>query len=166
MAKEKYRSRSSEQALTISPAGTEYTNDYEIRIDGNNHKTLVKVGKHNHYNEIQSYLEETKIENILAKAALGDTTALNVTEGKYMDCLDMPKTLAEAQQTILNIKNEFESLPLEVREKFNFSPEEYVANYGTDEWSTKVGLIQAIEETSTEEITIEEKNVKEKSLNE
>ena len=42
--------------------------EYAYRIDENGMKTLEKVGEVDVYAQIQTYLEETKIENIIKRA--------------------------------------------------------------------------------------------------
>ena len=123
-----------------APTGDRYDKQYQMRIDENGHKSLHEVGKTDRYEKIQSHKEETDIKNIIAKATL-DPTVLNQKAGQYMDTTNMPTTLAEAQTKILDIKNEFNELPLEIRKKFDNSAEKYIAAYGTKEWAESVGLI-------------------------
>lgn len=153
--KPNFRSRTTGHERSITEAGTAYETTYEIELDENNHKTLKPTGKKHTYAEIQSYLEETKIENILAKALLGDTEALNRVEGKYMDTTEMPTTLAEAQNMVIKLRSEFNTLPLDIRRAFNYSPEEYIAAYGSESWAKTLGFVK--DETVTENITEETK---------
>ena len=82
------------------------------------------------------------IENILQRAQLGDEEALNRVNAQYLDTTDMPKTLAEAQNKIISIKNEFEKLPVDMRRQFDFSPEKYIQEYGTEPWMKTMGFIK------------------------
>lgn len=152
MEKNKFRTRSSGSMRFPTEAGSEYATTYEIELDEKNHKTLVATGKTHTYADIQSHLEETKIENILARALLGDDEALHRVEGRYIDTTEMPKTLAEAQNMIIKLTNEFEALPLEQRRAFNFSVEEYIAKFGTEEWATTMGYTkeEPVVEVATE----------------
>lgn len=81
---------------------------------------------------------EPKIENIIRRALGGDETALAVMHGQYMDVTEAPKTLAEMQQLVIKATNQFNELPLDIREKFNFDPGQFVAEYGTPEWLKKM----------------------------
>lgn len=118
-----------------TPAGEKLQETYEMEIDENGHKVLTRSPiKENIYEKIQESLEETKIENILRRAVGGDETALNVTQGAYFDATGSPTSLAEAQKMIIAITEEFYKLPLEVREKFDHSPEKYVHEYGSESW--------------------------------
>lgn len=94
----------------------------------------------NIYEKIQESAESVDIHNILERALRGDTTALDKVEGHYIDCSDMPTSLAQAQSLIMRVKDEFDALPIDVKAKFNHSPEQYVAEMGSDKWAEKTGL--------------------------
>lgn len=117
-----------------TPSGTGLLNLYQEEIkDGI--KSLTKTGIDNVYQAIQLDLESTKIENILHAAMMGDLSALKAREGSYCDATTMPKSLMEAQNLVLRMKTEFEKMPLEVKEKFNNSPDKYVELMGTKEFN-------------------------------
>lgn len=125
-----------------SPAGTATEPEYTEYVDENGHLSLKKTGEKPVYEMIQASLEETKIENIIRRATLGDPTALNNSIGAYLDTTEMPTSLAEMQDTIIRVKNEFEKLPLETRLKFDQSPEQYVQLYGTEKWLDIMGFTE------------------------
>lgn len=133
-----FYNRSNRPKTTPANPGTPEEPVYETDIDLRGHKFLVKTGMTSTYNRIQESLEETKIENILRRALGGDETALAVMHGQYVDVTDAPKTLAEMQQLVIKATNQFNELPLEIREKFNFDPGQFVAEYGTHEWAKKM----------------------------
>lgn len=122
-----------------TPTGDKEATTYQTRIDENGHKITEAVGKTNIYDRIQSSLEETKIENIIKRFTEGDMTAFRTGEPIYADITAAPKNLMEAQNMIIKITDEFNSLPVEVRAKFDHSPEKYVAMYGNEEWAAAVG---------------------------
>lgn len=146
MAAIPFKTRNNRNARSFTPSGSKMANTYEIQIDANGHKTLVKTGEENVYVLIQSELEETKIENIIAKVTMGDTTALEQRQGQFIDTTDMPKTLAEAQNMIIKITNQFEGLSTEEKAKFDYSPEKFISEYGTQEWAEKMNLIEKVTE--------------------
>lgn len=123
-----------------APEGSRMANDYEMQIDKKGHKILKCVGQHDIYPEIQSYAEECKIENIIARAAAGDMNALNARKAFYADITDTPRDLADAQNQILKLKNGFEKLPTEIKEKFDNSMERFVMTFGTEEWTKNMGF--------------------------
>lgn len=130
-----------------SEAGDKEATTYQTRIDENGHKITEAVGKTNIYDRIQSSLEETKIENIIKRFTEGDMSAFRTSEPIYADMREAPKTLMEAQNMIIRITDEFNSLPVDVRAKFDHSPEKYVALYGGEEWAKFVGYEIKKEET-------------------
>ena len=90
-------------------------------------KEIIESGKTNIYDMIQASKEETMVYNIIKRFQNGDLEALTKTKGIYGDFTNAPKTLAEAQQLIINAENHFNELPLGVRQEFNFSSSEYLA---------------------------------------
>lgn len=119
-----------------SPTEPEYT----MTIDKTGHKNLKQTGETNTYNLIQESLEQTKIENIIRRAEMGDPLALNMMNGQYLDVTDVPNTLAEAQNFVIKASQEFNKLPIDIKRKFDMSPEKYIANFGTKEWADKIGI--------------------------
>ena len=66
---------------------------------------------------------------------MGDLSALRAREGSYCDATTMPKSLMEAQNLVLRMKDEFNKMPAEVKEKFNNSADRYVELMGTQEFN-------------------------------
>lgn len=128
------RSRLSGTDRRFTESGRGFHTEYEIHIDEHGHKTLHATGETNLYAKIQESLEGTLIENILDRVRLGDKEALERVQGKYIDMEKLPKSLMEAQNKIIEIKNEFYKLPVDMRAKFDNSPEKYVQMFGTQEW--------------------------------
>lgn len=122
-----------------SDPGSQEAEIYEMTIDKKGHKKLECTGTKNIYDEIQSYADECDIKLIVARAAAGDTEALNQRQGMYADITDTPKTLAEAQNMIIKLSNEFDALPPEIRAKFDNSKEVFVNQYGTNQWAESMG---------------------------
>lgn len=114
----------------------------EMVIDENGHKTLKITGEEDIYEFIQASLEESKIENILKRATGEDLMKMALSENDIVDITGAPTTLAEAQSLIEATRNSFEKLPPAIKEKFNFSAEEYVAQYGSQKWMDALGLNQ------------------------
>lgn len=108
----------------------------EIKKDGS--KEIVKVGEKNIYEMIQADLESTKIENILHALAMGDLEALQQREALYFDATTMPKNLMEVQNLVCKAKQEFDTFPIEVKELFNYSADQYVAEMGSKEFFEKM----------------------------
>lgn len=144
--------------------GSEFAPIYEYEIDKKTGKRkLVKTGETNVYEKIQASLESTKIENIVKRYTQGDTSALMINQGDYIDISEMPTSMIELQNIIMKTKNEFMKLDPEIRNKFENSAEKYVSMYGSEEWMNLMGLVK--ENTKPKEET-KKKEVKEESTNE
>jgi len=89
-------------------------------------RVLIECGR-NPLNEfVQASLEETKIYNIINRYQRGDQAALNKVGGQFIDVVGMPTNLAEAQNALLSIERQFNSLPGEVKEKFGNNVNQFV----------------------------------------
>lgn len=140
------------------PTGNQMDNVYDYIITENLIKGLKKTGEVNRYEKIQKAADECKIETILAKAAV-DPSILQNRRGMFLDTSEAPKSLAEFENMRIRVIQEFGKLPLDVRKKFDNSPEKFVAEYGSEEWADKMGLkeleevkeaVEAITETPVE----------------
>lgn len=140
MSKENFASLLTKRGHYYSDPGSREAEVYEIIIDEKGHKVLECTGTKDIYEDIQSYADECDIKLIVARASAGDLEALNQREGYYADITNTPTTLAEAQNIILKLANEFDSLPAEIRAKFDNSKEVFVHSYGSTEWIDKMGF--------------------------
>lgn len=157
-----FRNRNNRGKGNKSNPGSGFATTYRVELDDKGHKKVVVDGETNLYASIQEHLEETLVQNIIDRASMGDEEALNRIQGQYIDATNLPKTLAEAQQKINNIRETFDKLPLDIRREFNFSAEEYVAQLGTEEFAKKVGIKT---ETKVEEEKVTKETGKEKVAN-
>lgn len=155
----KIRSRYTDHIATYTEAGRPMHNNYQIRINENGHKELYKIGEHNLQAEINAAAGECDIKTMLERLKGGDVEALNKAKAGYVDLTKCPKDLREAQDIVLNLKNEFNTLPIDIRRSFDHSPEKYIAEYGTNKWANIMGINNKIEE-KTEVITKEKEEVK------
>ena len=122
----------------FTPAGDHFLDIFQEEIDKDGKKELVHIGKTNVWDKIQEGKEATLIQNVLKACAMGDYSMLKQQEPVYIDATTFPKTLMESQNIVLKAKQEFENMPKEVREKFDFSAEKYVSEMGTKEFFEKM----------------------------
>ena len=113
---------------------------YGYEIDKYGQKVLVKTGETNLYEKIQASLEETKIENILKRVAMGDDTVMR-PDGIYADLTESPKNLIEARQQMQKLENVWNGLTNEVKKKYDFSLDKFIGQSGTNEWLIDMGLL-------------------------
>lgn len=112
---------------------------YGLEVDKDGVTQLVKKGKYDLYEYIQSHADSVDIHKILDRFQNGEVDALNKYQGYYADLTDAPKTFAEALNTVIKAKDLFNSLPLEVRAQFDHSPEQFIASLGTQKFIDAVG---------------------------
>lgn len=129
-----------------APTGAKTEMRHRGSIDLNGRRTLIKDKEVAIYDLIQSHREECEIENIIRRAVEGDYNALNAVNGVFEDITNCPSSIAEAQQYIIDAKNEFDKLPKEVKAKFEFNPEIYIAELNNDPktWLEKTGFAEEI----------------------
>lgn len=128
------------------PSGEKIEIRHRAVMKENGRRTLIKDKKVAIYDLIQSHREECEIENIIRRAVEGDYTALNAAHGTYMDITNCPSSIAEAQKYIIQAKEDFDNLPKEVKAKFEYNAELYIAmmSNDTEKWLENMGLAEKI----------------------
>ena len=104
--------------------------------------------------EIDSYLEETKLENIIRRASIDPDLAARLVPdvGKgIQDFTEAPETLAELQNIMLRAEQIWEDVPKEIKLKFDNDVDKFVASFGTVEWAKNLGIYTEPEEPKKEE---------------
>lgn len=102
---------------------------------------LMESGQEDLYASIQSHKDSCDIHILLARYANGDEMALSKVQGVYGDFTQMPKTYAELLNTVIAGENLFNSLPKEVREKFDHSLEKFmIAMDDMPSFLSKIGV--------------------------
>ena len=144
------RSRFSRPLSGFSPIGNGVQTVFEERlVDGV--RKLVKTGV-NPLNEfVQKSLADTQIYNILAKYERGNTDALNVSVGQFFDSSGFPKNLADAQNSIIKANRYFDSLPLDLRNKFDNSASVFLNSFFDGSMKERCPDLFSIKETIKEE---------------
>lgn len=111
--------------------------------------------------EIDSYLEETKLENIIRRASIDPNIAARIAPdlgGGIQDFTKMPQTLAELQNIMIRAEQIWNEIPKEAKIKFDNDVGKFIASFGTVEWAENLGIYQ---EKQTETKTIEATETKE-----
>lgn len=116
----------------LSEVGSGMKDTYKMHVDDDGKRELRKSGEFNQYAEIQSYKDSVSIDYILSRFVNGDETALSRAQGIYGDFTEMPKTMAELQQRIIDAEDLFYQLPLEIRAEYNHSPSEFYAQLDSE----------------------------------
>lgn len=120
------------KTLPCNP-GTKFLNKYQETIK-EGVRSLIPIGKTNVYDIIQSHAKEGDVKWIIAQFANGNLDVLRKSEPVYTDATTLPKSLMEAQNLCLRMKQEFEEMPSEVKKLFNYSADLYIEKMGTQEF--------------------------------
>lgn len=119
-------------------SGSRIEPQYIERYDEHGHPYLEHTGDVNTYEKIQSFKDECDINVLMQRYAAGDESVLR--PGYYIDTSAMPKTYHEYFNLMQEQKEKFSQLPLEIKNKFGNSFEEWAATAGNEEWATKMGF--------------------------
>lgn len=95
--------------------------------------------------EIDSYLEETKIENIIRRASIDPNIAARIQPnigGGTQDFTEAPQTLAELQNIMIRAEQIWAEVPKEIKLKFDNDVDKFIASYGTIEWAENLGILK------------------------
>lgn len=126
--RKKYKSVSGSPTLDI----------YEYHYDEKGVRELKKTDrKENVYARIQADYDATDINKLMARFALGDSSALDQRAGFYGDATKLPSTYAEMFDRVEACKQFFDSLPVDLKQSFDNSYEVYFATFGTDDFNKK-----------------------------
>lgn len=112
---------------------------YKERYDEDGNPYLEQVGEVNTYEKIQSYKDEVDPMSILARYAAGETTIM-ANPGWYIDTSKLPKNYIEWRNMMNEQKEKFDTLPLEIRNRFNNNFDQWAATAGEPEWLENMGI--------------------------
>lgn len=132
----------------FSHAPVEYTNPgnriktlYGPVFDDNGVMSLIETGKTDLYAEIQSHADSVDIHVILDRfAKTGDPGVLSRVQGAYGDFTQMPRTFAEALNTMVAAEQYFFGLPVEVRAQFGHDFHQFLASMDSPDFARKMGI--------------------------
>lgn len=135
-----------------APSGERVEDTYKVHYDKNGVRSLVKDGKKNTYDEIQSHAESVDIEVILKRFAHGDLSALGTSNPLYIDTTEMPDNYAEWFDMVQKSTDYFNSLAPDIRAQFNNSVEQFLAST----WNGAQEVEKAVEKAPESEVTSSE----------
>lgn len=95
--------------------------------------------------EIDSYLEETKLENIIRRASIDPDIAARIKPdigGGIQDFTDAPQSLAELQNIMMRAEQIWDEVPKEIKLKFDNDVDKFIASFGSVEWAKNLGIYQ------------------------
>ena len=152
-----------------SVSGSPTLQEYEYKLDKAGHKQLVKKDSFiNVYERIQADRDSTDINKLMERFALGDTEALDINKGFYIDARELPKDYREVFDRGIEAEQYFDSLPVELKQMFDNSYSVYFTEMGSKEFEEKYAkyndrfvnhqfdIEQPIKETNEGDVTYNE----------
>lgn len=109
-------------------------------FDKNGVMSLQEIGKHNLYDEIQSHADSVDIHVLLQRYAQGDVGVFARVQGAYGDFTQMPRTFAEALNTMIAAEQYFNGLPVDVRAQFGHSFQQFIASMDAPDFTSRMGI--------------------------
>lgn len=143
-----YRSVSNFRETAIAKpteAGETVRRTYLWEINEKGEKVLTLDQTIDQQAEIDSYLEETKLENIIRRASIDPDIAARLMPdmgGGLQDATEMPKNLMELQNIMLRAEQIWDEIPKETKLKFDNDVDKFIASYGTVDWAKNLGILQ------------------------
>ncbi|UPW40985.1 internal scaffolding protein [Sigmofec virus UA08Rod_5894] len=144
-----FRTQYDASERVYQPAGSRVKTLYGPVFDKRGVMQLEEIGKHDLYMEIQSHADSVDIHVILQRFAAGDVDVLARIQGTYGDFTQMPKTFAEALNTIIAAEQYFDSLPVDTKARFGHSFSQFIASMDSPTFAAQMGLVQQDTASST-----------------
>lgn len=135
----------------ITDPGSDIHVIYTGRLLESGEVILTESGKESISEKINAEKEFTDISYIMQRLSMGDTSVLR-TDVAYGDYRDLPKDMREGLELLVNAERTFDTLPLEIKQKFNGSYLNWLKTSGSDEWNEKMS-------PKKEEVIDEKENV-------
>lgn len=123
-----------------SDIGSRKKTEYQPVYDKAGVWHLEKSGETDIYLEIQSYAMSCDINVIMARYRNGETDVLSAVQGVYGDFSNVPTNYSDIMNAKLEAERLFMSLAASVREKYNNSVEQFMAEIGTKAGLEKLGV--------------------------
>lgn len=121
-------------------AGSASKSGFKMKLDANGRRYLAEDGKIDTYQQIQSHKDSCDIEYIMTRFANGDTSVLSKTQGLYGDFTNVPTSINELQQRVMDAEKLFYQLPVETREKFEHNPSMFYSMIGSESFNEIMGV--------------------------
>ena len=134
----KFRNKYEHRAVIPSNPGSMFHNDYKMKVFDDGTRDLVVVGQIDTYEMIQSHKDSVDLKLTLERFARGDESAINRRQAFFGDFTNMPTTLSELSQRILDAQDLFNTLDVDARRAFDFDAGKFFASIGTPEFEAIV----------------------------
>ena len=125
-----------------SNVGETVRREYSSRFNDDGVLELFESGTSDLSEYIQSFRDSTDINVILTRYLNGDPSALERVQGVYADVSMAPRSYAEALNFIHQGESDFNTLPVEVKERFGNNYYVWLSSIGSSDWFDKMKIAQ------------------------
>lgn len=136
----KFRSQYDDHERVYQSPGDPIKTLYGPIFDKQGRMELQEIGQENLYDYIQSHADSVDIHVILKQYEQGDVSVLSRVQGAYGDFTQMPKTFAEALNTLIAAEQYFNGLPVEVRAQFGHNFNQFIASMDAPDFTSRMGI--------------------------
>ena len=128
---------------------------YGSELDKNHNIVVKEKGTDNLYAYINSFADSVDINVLLARFTNGDQQALMQRAASYIDISSLPTNMNDFVQFSRSATSFFDTLPIEVKQKFDNNVLTFISMVGTKEWNeimdtTAYAEKKAVEKKSAE----------------
>lgn len=124
----------------IQAPGSRVKTLYSARYGDDGSIVLEEKGKENLYDYIQSHAESVDIHVLLKRYAQGEVDILSQVQGTYGDFTGMPRTYADLLNRVNDGKQWFDSLPVEVRARFDHDFGKFMVAMDSPDFLSRLGV--------------------------
>lgn len=123
-----------------TPSGEKEKQHYRAVLNERGEYYLEPDGIEDWNGYIQSFKESCLIENILKRYTNGDKMALEAAQGFYGDVSEMPTSMQQVLQMVIDGQNLFNALPVETKQAFDNDFNKWFVQTGQPDWFAKMGV--------------------------
>lgn len=124
-----FRTFYSQQRRVLAPVGSRIKIKYVAEMTENGSYHLVEAGQEDLYEYIQSFRDSCDINVLIARFASGETDVFSKAQGFFADVSNLPDNMHEIFNIVNQGRDVFSKLPVEVKEQYNNSFEDWLLNF-------------------------------------
>lgn len=117
--KQIFRSRSNYGVTKPAPSGEAKRPKLTRGVDKAGNRTLITTGFDDLVEFVNLAAEGVTVKDLMRRAERGEDTLHPDAVQSYVDLTNAPKSLLDAEMHIINARNEFDKLPLEIRQAYD-----------------------------------------------
>lgn len=132
--------RTIERGRFVCPSGSPIKHIYNPILNDDGTITLEVIGEENTDEAIEAAAESCSLDVLIQKYLHGDTSVLEKYKPMYMDLTEMPTNYADVLQYSITAEASFNTLPAEIKAKYENNWRIFAMKAGTPEWYHDLGI--------------------------